>query len=60
MGIQPELNAQHIKEANVLSLKEWQKFIVVTLDEMKIKEDLVYDKNTWHCDIIGYVDLGEK
>ena len=57
MGIQPELNAQLIKEANVQSLEEWQKFVVVTFDEMKIKEDLVYDKNT--CDIIGYIDLGE-
>ena len=32
------------------------KYVVLTMDEMKVKEDLVYNKHT--CPIIGYVNLG--
>lgn len=32
------------------------KYVVLTLDEMKIKEDLVYNKHT--ANIIGYINLG--
>ena len=33
-------------EANVANLEEWQKYIVLLIDEMKIKEVLIYDKGT--------------
>ena len=56
-GIQPEVNSELVREAKVSSLQEWQKFIIVTFDGVKIKEDIVYDKNSG--EIIGFVDLGQ-
>ena len=55
MGIQSDVNKQLIKEANVTSLEQWQKYVVL-FDEVKIKEDLVYNSNTF--ELIGYVNLG--
>ena len=37
-------------------LEEWQKYVAVVFDEVKIKEDIVYNKHT--SEIIGFVDLG--
>ena len=56
-GIQPEVNAQIIKEAKVNTLEEWKKYVAVVFDEVKIREDLVYNKHT--SEIIGFLDLGE-
>ncbi|XP_065654860.1 uncharacterized protein LOC136081473 [Hydra vulgaris] len=36
---------------------EQEKFIVILMDEMKIQENLVWDKHTG--EIVGYVDLGD-
>ena len=38
-------------------MEEWQKYVVVLFDEVKIKEDLVYNSNT--VELIGYVNLGQ-
>jgi len=38
-----------------LSLKDM--YVILTLDEMKIKEDIVYDKNTG--EMIGFINLGD-
>ena len=46
-GIQPEVSAQLRKEAKMESIEEWQKFVAVVFDEVKIKEDLVYNKHTY-------------
>ena len=40
------------------SFTEEEKHVVVLLDEMKIQENLVWDKHTG--ELIGYVDLGDK
>lgn len=56
-GIQPEVSEQLRKEAKMDDLEEWQKYVAVVFDEVKIKEDLVYSKHT--SEIIGFVDLGE-
>ena len=50
------MSAQLIKEAKVTTLEEWQKYVVVVFDEVKIKEDLVYNKHT--SEIVGFLDLG--
>ena len=34
----------------------YQKLVVVTIDEMKIKEDLVFNKHSGN--LVGFVDLG--
>ena len=39
------------------AVEEKDKYVVLVLDEMKVREDLVFDKNS--CHIIGFVDLGE-
>lgn len=33
----------------------WKKFVVVLVDEMKVKEGLVYDKHS--CEVIGFAEL---
>ena len=37
--------------------EEWQKMVVLLIDEMYIKEDMVYNKHTGR--IIGFTDLGD-
>ena len=39
------------------SFSESEKFVTILFDEMKVQEDLVWDKNTGN--LIGYVDLGD-
>lgn len=45
-----------MKEVNIDSLEEWQKYVAVVFDEMKIKEGIVYNKH--ECRIIGFVNFG--
>ena len=47
-----------IREARLSDLPEWKRYVVLLLDEMKIKESLVYDKNESKI-LIGFVNLGE-
>ena len=56
VGIQPEVNAQLIKEAKVTTLQDFEKFVAVAFDEVKIREDLVYDKHTGQ--VVGFINLG--
>ena len=42
-----DVNEQLIREAKVTSLEEWQKYVVVLFDEVKIKEDLVYNRGVY-------------
>lgn len=43
--------------AQIESLKEWEKCVVIILDQMSIHEDLVYDKNS--DELVGFTDLGD-
>ena len=45
------------REAKLDELKDWQKYMVIIFDEMKLKEGLVYDKFT--DSITGFTDLGD-
>ena len=54
-GFSAELNAQLIKEANICADKD--RYVVLIWDEMKIKDDLVFDKHT--CELIGFVNCGD-
>ncbi|SMN01853.1 hypothetical protein SPONN_126 [uncultured Candidatus Thioglobus sp.] len=56
-GIHSDLNEQLKKEAAIESLPESQRYVALLIDEMKIKEDLVYDKYSGH--IIGFTSLGD-
>ena len=55
-GFKPDLNEQLAKEADVKSLAENKKYVVLLEDKMKIKEDLVYNKTTGKS--IGFTSLG--
>lgn len=55
-GVQPEVVEQLQDEAKIDSLEEWQKYVAVLFDEMKIKEGIVYSKSD--CRIVGYVNFG--
>ena len=52
-------NHQVINELTKIAsgLKDCQRYIVLSFDEMKIKENLVYDK--YSGQLVGYVDLGD-
>ena len=54
-GFDRSVNRELIKEANVREEKD--KYVVLVLDEMKIREDLVFDKHS--CRLIGFVNLGD-
>lgn len=56
-GFQKEIDSMLIREAQLSELPDWKKYVVLLLDEMKIKESLVYDKH--QSKIIGFMNLGE-
>ena len=37
--------------------EEWQKMVLLLIDEMYIKEDIIYNKHTGR--IVGFTDLGD-
>ena len=45
-GFSPEVDHQLMEAANVMKSKEWEKLVIILLDEMYIKEDLVYEKQS--------------
>ena len=55
-GIQSEVTQQLVDETNLDDLEEWQKYVAVLFDEMKIKEGIVYSKSEGR--IVGFVNLG--
>ena len=54
VGFMPEVDAQLVKEASISEEKD--RYCVLCWDEVKIKENLVFDKHT--CELIGFTDLG--
>ena len=56
-GFQPSSFEYLLKEMKYEELEDWQKFVVLLHDEVKIKSDLVYCKHTG--ELIGFTNLGE-
>ena len=54
-GFNPEVIQELCKVAE--DLKDWQRFVCLSFDEMKVKENLVFDKHTEK--LVGFVDLGD-
>jgi len=54
-GFNPEVIQELIDTTK--SLINFQRFIVISFDEMKIRDNLVFDKHNGQ--LIGYVDLGD-
>ena len=44
-GFSQEVDLELTVAAKVMMCKEWEKLVVILLDEMYIKEDLVYNKH---------------
>ena len=57
LGFQKEVDKQVSDEFQVDELAEWQTHVGLVIDEIKIREDIVYDKNSF--EILGYVNLGD-
>jgi hypothetical protein len=46
-----------IKYANIESCQDHEKYVSVTFDEMHIRADLVYEKNSG--ELVGFIDVGD-
>ena len=52
-GLQRDVDEQLVKEANITL--EHEKYVALIFDEVKVKEDLVYNKHSG--ELIGFVDI---
>ena len=53
-GFQAEVDAMLRSE---VENEDWKNYVVLLVDEMKVKESLVYDKHS--CEVIGFVELDD-
>ena len=56
-GFQVEVEQMLMKEVGIDKIPEYQKYVVILFDEMKVKENIVYDKHSSH--VIGFVELND-
>ena len=56
-GFSEEVDVMLMEAAKVNSCEEYEKCTLLLLDEMHIRDDLVYDKHDGK--LVGFVDLGE-
>ena len=56
-GFNDTVDRELLKEAKIETAWDFQRHVCLVFDEVKIKEDLVYDKHS--CQIIGFVNLGQ-
>ena len=56
-GFQPEIDEQLCRDAKLDSIPDFQKYVCLVFDEIKVKEDLVYDKHS--ADLLGFVRIGD-
>ena len=56
-GFSLEVDLQLYRAASLESCEDWQKFVCLLLDEMYVRENLVYNKSTGR--LVGFCDLGE-
>ena len=55
-GFSKEVDEQLMEAAQVKAEDEWRKAVIIIFDEMYIKEELVYDKQTG--ELVGFTNLG--
>ena len=56
VGFSDEADQQLMSIADVAQVEDWQKYVIVLMDEMHIREDLVYDKHTGA--LLGFTTSG--
>ena len=54
IGIQVDVTNQLRSETRIDDLEDWQKYVTLVFDEVKIKERIVYNKHD--CKIVGFID----
>ena len=54
-GFHPGIDQQLCIEAKIDSIPDFQKYICLVFDEVKVKEDLVYDKHS--TSLLGFVKI---
>ena len=55
-GFSDDIDEELMRVAEYSSLEEWQKYVSLIVDEVHVKEDIVYDKKTGA--LVGFVSLG--
>ena len=56
-GFQKEANDHLLKEADISSLSPAQRHVVLVVDEMKVREDIVFGKHSGN--VVGLVYMGD-
>ena len=56
-GFSTAVDIQLLSAANIASCEEWEKLVFLIIDEMYIREDLVYEKRTGK--LVGFTSLGK-
>ena len=56
-GFSADVDEQLAHAAALITLHEWQKCVILLLDEMHIKENLIYEKHSGS--LIGFTNLGD-
>ena len=56
-GFSTEVDQMLVRAAKVVSCPEREKYTILLLDEMHVREDLVYDKHTG--ELVGFANLGD-
>ena len=57
VGFSPEVDLQLARAANLSSCRDYEKCVLLLMDEVYLKEDLVYDKSSGT--LLGFVNLGD-
>ncbi len=57
VGFSDEVDQQLVSHPHVRGAEVWQRHVILLLDEMHIREDLVYNKHTGA--LVGFANLGE-
>ncbi|KAL5506392.1 hypothetical protein EMCRGX_G008018, partial [Ephydatia muelleri] len=57
IGFSNQVDQQLMEAANIAECEEFQKCVLLLVDEVHIKEDLVFDKHSG--ELLGYINLGE-
>ena len=57
VGFSEEVEQQLVSHPDVRDAEEWKRHVILLLDEMHIREDLVYNKHTGA--LVGFANLGE-
>ena len=56
-GFSDDIDDMLSKEAKLNDIPYWKKHVTLVVDEIKVKEKLVYDK--FETKVVGFVNLGE-